>query len=40
VVRTGAGEELEFVDVPRVDRVRAVIAEEVGAVRGSRNGPA
>jgi len=39
VVRTGAGEELEFVDVPRVDRVRAVIADEVGAVRGSRGRP-
>jgi membrane protein YdbS with pleckstrin-like domain len=39
VIRTGAGEELEFVDVPHVDRVRAVIADEVGAVRGSRNGP-
>jgi len=39
VVRTGAGEELEFVDVPRVDRVRAVIADEVGAIRGSRGRP-
>ncbi len=39
VVRTGAGEELEFVDVPRVDLVRATIADGVGAVRGSRGRP-
>jgi membrane protein YdbS with pleckstrin-like domain len=39
VVRTAAGEELEFVDVPHPDQARATIEAGIGAVRGSRARP-
>jgi membrane protein YdbS with pleckstrin-like domain len=36
VVRTEAGEELEFVDVPHADDTRATMEAGIGGVRGSR----